>query len=79
MLKFEFIIFTIRISEFKIYKFCQAQEDGGVTVVSTAVSDREGVGVGAEGDGRSLRVFTPYRYHPPSTHMGIYFVGVQTL
>ena len=62
-----------------IDEFGEAEEDGGVTVVTTTVADGEGVCVGAEGDGGSLRVFAPDSYHTPAADVGVDFVGVELL
>ena len=37
--------------EFFVYQFGEAEEDGGVAVVTAAVTYGQGVDVGAEGDG----------------------------
>ena len=78
-MNFEFITFTIRISKFKIYKLRQAEKNSSMSVVATAVSYRQRVGVGSESNSRSLRILAPHSDDTIAADMSVYFVRMQPL
>ena len=57
----------------------ELEEDGGVTVVSATVSNRQGINVATDGYGGIGRLRTPHSYHAKTTNIGVNVVGVTLL